>query len=167
MMTTSSHPYRVSRDGGARSNRAWMGAVMLAGLLTYAGTSTGANREDMTKAGTLDIEQYQVAWIGSGNMGGGKLQFGGKTYKFSIGGLGIGGFGVSKVTATGEVYNMKDVAQFPGAYGQARYGFAAGEASKGELWLENPNGVVIHLKAQRVGLALSLGADAIYIKLES
>jgi hypothetical protein len=62
---------------------------------------------------------------------------------------------------------MKDVAQFPGAYGQARYGFVVGDTSKGELWLENPNGVVLHLKAERVGLALSLGADAIYIKLDS
>jgi len=118
------------------------------------------------KAGTLTIEQVQVAWIGSGNMGGGKLEFKGRTYNFSIGGLGVGGFGISKISATGEVYNMTDIAQFPGAYAQGRYGFAAAEASKGELWLKNGNGVVLHLDAKRVGLALSMGADAIYIKMD-
>ena len=31
------------------------------------------------------------------------------------------------------------------------------------MWLQNPNGVVIELKTKREGLALSLGADAVYI----
>jgi hypothetical protein len=30
-----------------------------------------------------------------------------------------------------EVYNLRDLAQFPGTYGQARYGFAIGTASVG------------------------------------
>ena len=38
--------------------------------------------------------------------------------------------------------------------------------SAGELWLENPNGVYIHLKAKRTGLALSLGADGVFIALK-
>ena len=115
------------------------------------------------KAGTVEIEQVQVAFIGSGNVGGGTLQFQGKSYRFSIGGLGVGGFGVSKMQAAGEVYDMKELRQFPGAYGQARYGMAIGDKSTGELWLQNPNGVLIFLRARRTGLALSLGADAVYI----
>jgi hypothetical protein len=124
------------------------------------------NAQELKKSGTVRIEQTQVAFIASGNLGGGTLNFGGKTYKFSIGGLGIGGIGYSKITATGEVYNLTDVAHFPGAYGQARYGFAAGDTSGGQLWLENPNGVVLELKAERKGVALALGADAIYINLK-
>ncbi len=80
-----------------------------------------------------------------------------------MGGLGIGGIGVSKMQATGDVYNMKELRQFPGAYGQARYGFAVGDKSSGELWLENASGVLLNLKARRTGLALSLGADAVVI----
>jgi hypothetical protein len=38
-----------------------------------------------------------------------------------------------------------------------------GNVSAGELWLENPNGVLINLRARRTGLALSLGADAVII----
>jgi hypothetical protein len=122
-----------------------------------------ARAQERVKTGTVEIEQVQVAFIGSGNLGGGTLQFEGKSYKFTIGGLGVGGFGVSKMQATGDVFNMRELKQFPGAYGQARYGAVAGNKSTGELWLQNPNGVLIGLKARRTGLALSLGADAIVI----
>jgi len=123
-------------------------------------------QEGLTKSGTVNIEQVQLAFIGSGNLGGGTLQFGGQNYRFKVGGLGIGGFGVSKIKATGEVYNLTDLRFFPGAYGQARYGAAMGDVSTGELWLENSHGVVLKLKAEREGLALSLGADAVYINFE-
>jgi hypothetical protein len=134
---------------------------------TLIGASTWlalpARAQERVKTGTVDIEQVQVAFIGSGNLGGGTLQFQGKSYRFTVGGLGIGGFGVSKMQATGDVYNMKELRQFPGAYGQARYGFAVGDKSSGELWLENTNGVLLNLRAKRTGLAVSLGADAVII----
>jgi hypothetical protein len=112
------------------------------------------------------IEQVQVAFIGSGNLGGGTLQFGGKSYDFTIGGLGIGGIGLSKITATGTVYNLRELAHFPGTYAQGRVGFAVGDTSAGKLWLKNSHGVVLELKAEREGLALALGGDAIYIDLD-
>jgi hypothetical protein len=48
---------------------------------------------------------------------------------------------------------------------QARAGFALGNRSAGQLWLQNANGVILHLQANRQGLMLSLGADAIVISL--
>lgn len=125
-----------------------------------------ASADDLKKSGTVIVEQVQIAFIGSGNLGGGKLQYGGRTYDFTIGGLGIGGFGISKMKATGAVYNLKDPSDFPGTYGQARYGVAIGSKSTGELWLQNTRGVVLQLKAERQGLALSLGGDAVYIKFD-
>jgi len=119
--------------------------------------------EELTKSGTLKIEQVQLAFIGSANLGGGTLQYGDRSYKFTIGGLGIGGFGASKITATGDVFNLPDPRFFPGAYFQPRYGAVIVNASYGELWLKNGNGVVLKLKAAREGLALSLGGDAVYI----
>lgn len=135
-------------------------------LATWCLAATPASAEELKKSGTVTIEQVQIAFIGSGNLGGGTLKFGGKSYDFSIGGLGIGGFGVSKITATGTVYNLKDRGDFAGTYGQARYGIAIGSASTGELWLQNTRGVVLQLKADRQGLALSLGADAVRIKFD-
>ena len=136
------------------------------GALALLLPGRGHAAEDLKQSGTVTIEQYQVAFIGSGNLGGGTLQFGDRAYDFTIGGLGVGGFGVSKITATGEVYNLTDLANFPGAYVQGRYGLAVADVSAGELWLENTGGVVLHLAADRVGLALSLGGDAVYIDLD-
>ena len=106
------------------------------GLVLAATTVLAGAPKDKPLSGTLTVEQYQVAWILSGNIGGGKLDYKGKTYDFTIGGLGVGGFGVSKIEATGEVYGLKKVEDFVGAYGQARYGMVAADVSTGELWLE-------------------------------
>ena len=111
------------------------------------------------------MRMVNAAFIGSGGGGSGALEYRGKSYPFNIGGLGIGGIGASTVDAIGEVYNLNNISQFPGAYGQARYGFALGTASGGDQWLQNEAGVIMHLKAQRTGLMLSLGGDAVVITM--
>ena len=136
-----------------------------AGLLLLSGASALA-ADDLVRSGTVTIEQVQIAFIGSGNLGGGTLTVGGSRYNFSIGGLGIGGFGVSKMECTGTVYNLKNINDFAGGYVQARYGMAVGSTGGGQLWLENTKGVVLELKAKRTGLALSLGGDAVYINFD-
>lgn len=139
--------------------------VLAAALLTPLAVGT-PSAQDKAPSGTVRIEQVQVAFIGSGNLGGGTLNFRGKSYDFTVGGLGVGGFGVSRMVATGEVYDLEDAADFPGAYVQGRYGAAVGTVSAGELWLQNTNGVTLHLKAEREGLAISLGGDAVYIDFD-
>ena len=141
-----------------------IGLICLAAATFSVAPSMAA--DDLKKSGTVRIEQVQVAFIGSGNLGGGTLQFGGKSYDFTIGGLGIGGIGLSRITATGTVFNLTELAHFPGAYAQGRVGFAVGETSGGKLWLKNSHGVVLELKAEREGLALALGGDAVYIDLD-
>ncbi len=111
------------------------------------------------------MQEVQAAYIGSGNAGTGVLSFRGVQYPFQVGGVGIGGIGLSTVNASGEVYNLRELAQFPGTYGQARYGFAIGTSSAGDLWMQNELGVIMHLKAKREGLILSLGGDAVVISL--
>jgi hypothetical protein len=39
----------------------------------------------------------------------------------------------------------------------------SGGLGGGQLWLENPNGVIMSLRARRQGLAVSLGADAVVV----
>ena len=83
-----------------------------------------------------------------------------------MGGLGIGGIGASTINAQGEVYGLNRIADFPGAYAQGRYGIVVGNASAGDLWLKNDKGVIMHLKAKRTGLMLSLGGDAVVISMQ-
>ena len=133
--------------------------------LAMASREAGA-QQHLERSGTVYMEQVQMAFIGSGGAGDGVLHWRGNSYRFTVGGLGVGGFGVSKMQASGEVYNLRELGHFPGAYGAARYGAAAGDQGGGQLWLENPQGVVMSLKAHREGLALSLGADAVVIEFK-
>ena len=150
------------RSGMMWPRRGFITRIAAAPVLLLAAPAIAENN---TPSGTVQISQTQIAFVGSANLGGGRLNFGGKSYPFTIGGLGIGGFGFSKIEATGNVYNLKNVKDFPGAYAQGRYGIAVGDRSTGELWLSNAEGVTMSLKAKREGLALSLGGDAIYIDL--
>jgi len=145
---------------------AWSLAIAALTGMTLQPSPALAQTDDLKQSGTLTINQTQLAFIVSGNIGGGTLSYAGATHAFSVGGLGIGGIGVSQIDAVGEVYNLKNLTDFEGAYGQARTGIAIGTVSAGHLWLENTAGVYIHLAAKRTGLALSLGADAVYIKFD-
>lgn len=139
---------------------------VLLGAAAVAGASSrpAGAQQHLERSGTVYMEQVQMAFIGSGGAGEGVLHWRGNSYRFTVGGLGVGGFGVSKMQASGEVYNLRELGHFPGAYGSARTGVAAGYQGGGQLWLENPQGVVMSLKAHREGLALSMGADAVLIE---
>jgi hypothetical protein len=50
-------------------------------------------------SGSVNIHQVQVAFIGSGAVGGDTLYFHGHRYPFKLGGLGIGGRGINPFRA--------------------------------------------------------------------
>jgi hypothetical protein len=77
-------------------------------------------------SGTIEIDQTQMALLVSGSLGGGVLHYQGKSHDFKIGGIGIGGIGISEIKAKGEVYSLNDLADFPGLYGQVSTGYATG-----------------------------------------
>ena len=133
---------------------------------SFGGVKLGPNAvKGQSPDGFLDMKEVQAAYIGSGSGGSGTLYFNGVEYPFTVGGVGVGGIGLSTIDASGDVYNLTSVAQFPGTYGQARYGFAIGNESGGDLWLQNEQGVILHLKARRTGLILSLGGDAVLFSM--
>jgi hypothetical protein len=144
--------------------------AIIAGLIMLCAPSAGAIAQSPSPAypsGTVSIHQVQVAFIGSGTTGGGTLYFRGYSYPFKLGGLGIGGFGISTLDAVGTVYNLRRIEDFNGVYTQIRSGWAIGEQGSGKMWLQNSNGVYIQLRAKRQGLALSLGADGMIVRLGS
>ena len=155
-----------------RRRRGWkLGGAVLALLSILAGctsqTRIGPDAiAGKTPDGTVEMHQIQAAYIGSGSTGSGVLRFRGRNYPFNVGGLGVGGIGVSTLEAEGEVYDLPSVAAFPGTYAQGRYGFAFGTASGGDLWLQNDSGVIMHLHAKRTGLMLTLGGDAVVISMK-
>jgi hypothetical protein len=116
-------------------------------------------------AGRVSIEQAQLAFIGSAAVGGGTLFFRGRSYRFTINGLGIGGIGASRIKATGDVYQLTRVSDLTGVYGQVRFGWALANQGDGRLWLQNDKGVILRLRTKREGLMLAAGADAVRIQL--
>ncbi|MFP5239907.1 MAG: hypothetical protein ACLGQW_08760 [Acidobacteriota bacterium] len=114
--------------------------------------------------GKLTMSFGQGGLILSASGGNGVLTYKGHKHVFKVGSLGVGGLGVSTVTAEGDVFNLKKIEDFPGAYFQARAGYAAGEG-KGVLWLENSNGVVLKLRTKTKGLALNLGVDGLLLEM--
>ena len=114
--------------------------------------------------GRVAMEFGQGGFVLSASGGKGTLTFKGRKYAFKVGGVGLGGLGVSKVTASGEVYGLKRVEDFPGGFIQAHAGYAAVEG-KGVLWLENTNGVVMKLRSTSKGLSLNLGAEGLKIEM--
>lgn len=119
----------------------------------------------LTPDGVVRMDEVQAAYIGSAGGGTGTLYFRGGVYPFNVGGIGVGGIGVSTLDAEGEIYKLNRIADFPGAYAQGRYGIVFGNASAGDLWLQNEAGAIMHLKAKRSGLMLSLGGDAVVISM--
>ena len=108
-------------------------------------------------SGTVKLTSKAVA-IGVGvTWGDGTLTFGGKPYAFSVDGSSVADLGVSDVTTSGEVFNLKNVADFSGNYtaGEAGIAIAGGPT---DTILKNQNGVVLRLHGTQKGVRLTLAA---------
>jgi hypothetical protein len=105
-------------------------------------------------------------FAGGAGVGTGALTFKGKTYPFKLIGTVVGPGAVEKLDVAGEVYKLDDIKQFSGPYVQGTGGVGLETAAKGDLWLQNKAGVVMHLTGTQTGAALSLGRDEILIELQ-
>jgi hypothetical protein len=141
----------------------FVAAIFMSTYMSFSGVSRAEDAPSGEPAATVKIQQVQVAFIGSGSLGGGTLNYQGKSYRITVGGLGIGGIGASQLTASGSVYGLTRRRDFAGAYIQLRSGWALADSGKGTMWLRNSNGVTMKLRTQRKGLQLALGADGIVI----
>jgi hypothetical protein len=141
-------------------------AAFICLIIPFAGPAAADDRPSEKPSGRITIRQTQVAFVASGSFGGGTLSFKGKSYRFKIGGLGVGGFGASSFNASGEVFGLANVSQFPGAYAELRTGWALGDKGRGRVWLRNANGVLISLKGSREGLQLASGASGVVISMQ-
>jgi hypothetical protein len=127
-----------------------------------SGIPTGASIRGLKASGGVTMTQAFVSGLGAGN---GVLTFRGRTYPFTLTGSLIGLGAISTLQASGEVYKLSDVSQFPGAWIQGTGSLAITTKATGELWLENRNGVVMHLTAAQAGLTFSAGRYEIFIRL--
>jgi len=160
------------------SRAAMKGFVLAISLAFVCAAVIGTARADdpkpaadaggLKKSGTVEIAEYEIGiGIADNIWGHGQVTALGKTRKFKLSGLGLGGAGGAKISAYGTVYNLTDFGLFPGVFSEGGAGAVAGKDGKTTiLWLRNTNGVVMELRAKQEGLALTGGANGILVQLE-
>ena len=126
-------------------------------------TPTAQNVAGLPPSGNVTITEDFVAGLGGGS---GTLEYQGRNYPFKVIGTVAGpGGGVEKISASGPVYKLASVADFPGRYTQSTGKAGFSSSSSSELWLENGSGVIMHLQGTSSGAMLSLGKDEIFIRM--
>jgi hypothetical protein len=127
--------------------------------------TTAISGEARKPSGRVTMESKSVAAGIGVSWGDGKLTFKGKEYPFSIDGLSVVDWGISRVSATGDVYNLTDVSKFPGTFLAAEAGFTlAGGA--GGITMRNAEGVIINLRSTSRGASLTLGPAGLRITMK-
>jgi len=139
-------------------------AAMVLGFASLAHDRDGAGAERHDREGHRRVEdggsRVGVSW------GDGMLTYRGKQYKFAVEGLSVIDLGVSKVSATGEVSDLKKLEDFAGTYAAAGAGAAAGGGA-GVAALANQNGVKMKLQATAQGVRLTAAGAGVTIKLKN
>ena len=116
-------------------------------------------------SGTVKLTSKAIA-VGVGvTWGDGTLTFGGKPYAFSVDGLSVADLGVSDITTSGEVFDLKNVGDFSGTYvaGEAGIAIVAGPT---DTIMKNAKGVVLRLHGTQKGARLTLAAGGVTLKLK-
>ena len=138
-------------------------AASLTLLLIFITTALAVAQAE-TPSGRVAIETTSIA-AGMGlSWGNGKLNFNGREHRFTIDGVTLVDFGISKASAAGEVYNLTDLTKFEGNYVAAEASFALG-GGMGAVSLRNPHGVIMRLNSVSQGARLQLGSSGMNIKL--
>ena len=137
--------------------------VALLALTAFAGvTLSSASRAD---EGSVSLTIYKAGWIIGGSGGGGVLNFRGRRYGLSTGGLDYGlVFGGSKTMLHGRVSNIYRPSDVAGVYGAAGAGIAVGSGARA-IVLTNQKGAVLELSGRQVGLMANADLSGLAITL--
>ena len=128
---------------------------MLTGALSWSYAETGSVRFNIVKAGFI---------VGVGG-GSGTLNFQGRNYQLSIGGINVGTIGASAVELVGTAENLRTAADIAGAYTQGSAALAVvGGGRVAEL--RNTNGVVLKVSGPEIGLEASLRLSGMTISMQ-
>jgi hypothetical protein len=140
-------------------NWKWLVVSALLGVLNVA-------YAEEQPSGTVEVSSTSVAAGVGVTWGDGTLHFQNASYVFSIQGLTVVDVGISSITATGEVYDLKNPQDLAGNYVAGAAGIAvAGGAN--DIIMQNDRGVVLRLHGKEKGLRFQLGAQGVSIKLKS
>jgi len=141
--------------------------LVLALLLLAAGCSNLAKPRPQSVVGmspTGTVSLTEIIAVGAAG-GKGVLYFQGQSHPFKLVGGVTGGGGASNTEASGDVYNLQTLSDFPGLYTQSSGEPGLERSGPSDLWLRNKNGVVLHVTGKQSGMTLSFGREEILIEM--
>ena len=134
----------------------------LIALIALFGLSTASHAE----SGHVTLTIYKAGWVIGGSGGSGVLDFRGRRYGLSTGGLDYGlVFGGSKTVLRGRVSNIRRPSDVAGVYAAAGAGLTVGQGARGII-LTNQNGAVLELTGRQVGLMANIDLSGLAITLK-
>jgi lipid-binding SYLF domain-containing protein len=134
---------------------------VLSGLL-FSAVAIAEEKADAT----IEISLVKAGLIVGGSGGSGTLNYKGKAYPLSIGGVSLGAtIGVTQADLTGNVYNLKEVGDIEGTYtaGQASAALAGGEK---RVVMNNSKGVQVDMQGKQIGAEFALDLNGMKISLK-
>jgi hypothetical protein len=147
--------------------------ILLAACLSLCAVAYADNTDSTSPVpdnakpdGTVRLSGGSVAAGIGYTWGHGELKTSDQSQKFSIKGVSVVDVGATGFDASGDVYNLKALADFPGTYVAAGAGIAVVNGVTA-VYLRNEHGVVIKLIANTKGLKFNLSADGVRIALKS
>jgi hypothetical protein len=111
---------------------------------------------------SIRLEVVKGGFIFGASGGGGTMTCGRRSYRLNVGGLNVGTFGASGASVVGRAYNVRRPSDVSGTYVAAGAGVAVIRGA-GAARLQNPNGVVLEVRSQKVGLEASLNLSGLVI----
>ena len=137
--------------------------IALLALSAFAGTALSSTAH--ADEGTVQLTIYKAGWVIGGSGGSGSLNFHGRSYPLSAGGLDYGlVFGGSKTVLRGRVSNINRPSDVAGVYGAAGAGLALGRGARA-IVLTNQKGAVLELTGQQVGLMANADLSGLAITM--
>jgi outer membrane immunogenic protein len=113
--------------------------------------------------GSVSLEITAVS-VGIGvSWGSGILTFQNENHPFRVRGLGMVGVGGNKVRATGTVFNLDRLEDFPGTWAEIDGAAVIGRSASGGISLSNGK-VTMILSGERTGAKLSAGGGVVTIR---
>lgn len=143
----------------------WNKTVAAAMLLAATTLSTAGLAQDKAPDATLRYSGTTAAAGVGMSWGHGTLTFQGKDYPFRLRGIDIADVGITKITATGDVYNLQRASDFAGTYGAASAGAALAAGGVGAA-MKNDRGVVVRMFSTSKGVQLKAAVEGVTIELE-
>ena len=143
---------------------------MLSGFRTSSSPSSPFWPRAFTTAradeGTVRISFIKAGWVIGGSIGSGTLNFRGRTYPLSIGGLSYGfTFGGSQTNLSGRVSNIYRPSDVAGVYGAAGAGATVIRGPQA-IVLTNQKGALLELSGRQTGLMVNLDLSGMALSLK-